>query len=445
MRSLVVAAAGAALGLSGAWAQDPGGDPYYGSVTLEGGFTEDPYTVSIAAGGSVDSSGLGGGCVGMVGDPPDFDLYYTPGGLPLYISAVSDSDVSLVVNLPDGTWACDDDSGGNLNPLLQFDNPQSGLYDIWVGRVGGSGDMPNATLYISELSGGVGGSASLGGTGIEIGGTPYFGSVTLASGFAEDPYSVGITAGGSNDASTLGAGCVGMIGGPPDFNLSYSSGSYPLYLSATSDADLTLVVNTPDGGWACDDDGADSPLDPGLMWSKPASGLYNVWVGHYGGGDTPQATLHISETGYHTTRVGGGSGGAIDAAAAPTYGDVRLVAGFVPDPHTLTVTPGGTIDARTVNDACVGQVASAPDIDLYYTAGAFPLYIFVESSEDTTLVVNTPDGQWICDDDAGVGVNPGLGFKAPASGLYDVWVGRYGGGVSGSATLNISETTFPTD
>jgi hypothetical protein len=382
----------------------------------------------------------------MTGDPPDFDLNYEAGTLPLYLSAASASDVSLVVNLPDGTWVCDDDSAGNLNPGLRFDNPQSGLYDIWVGTVGGSGgEMPAATISISELGFGAGGGAP-DASGVDITGTPYFGSVSLASGFSDDPHSVYISAGGSNDASALDPSCVGMIGGSPDFNLTYTAGALPLYLSATSDSDLTLVVNTPNGSWACDDDGADSPLDPGLMWAKPASGVYNIWVGHYDSGETADATLHISETGYHTTRVTGASGsGSINPGAEPVYGDIRLDAGFTPDPYTMSLTPGGEMDAREVDPSCVGQVGSAPDVDLYYTAGAFPLYIYAESAEDTTLVVNTPDGQWICDDDAGVGFNPGVGFKAPASGLYDIWVGRYGGGVGGTATLNVSETTFPRD
>lgn len=442
MRSLLLAATASVAFGAGAYAQDPGAEPTYGSVTLEAGFADDPHALSLTAGGGVDASAVG--CVGMVADAPDYDLYYTPGSLPLYISADSSSDVSLVVNMPDGTWICDDDSAGNLNPGITLESPQSGLYDIWVGTVGDAAAGADASLYISELGYGPDGSGASGGSGIDMSGTPYFGETSLTSGFSEDPYAVYISAGGSNDASTLGAGCVGSIGGPPDFNLTYTAGSLPLYLTATSDSDVTLVVNTPNGSWSCDDDGAGSGTDAGLTWSKPQSGVYNIWVGHYSGGENPDATLNISETGFHSTRASGGSG-EIDVSAAPTYGDVRLDAGFTPDPHTVTLTPGGSIDARTVGDSCQGQVSSAPDVDLYYEPGAFPLYIYVESDEDTTLVINTPDGEWLCDDDSGVGVNPGVGFKAPAAGLYDIWVGTYGGGVSGTATLNISETNFPRD
>ena len=70
---------------------------------------------------------------------------------------------------------------------------------------------------------------------------------------------------------------------------------------------------------------------------------------------------------------------------------------------------------------------------------------FIGLYKDTTLVINTPSGEWICDDDSSTGVNPGVGFKAPEEGLYDIWVGRYEGGASGTATLNISEATFPQD
>lgn len=443
MRSWLLATAGAATGLLGASAQDVSLDAAYGSVSLDGGFSGDPYEVSLAAGGANDASGLASGCVGMIADAPDFELTYSPSSLPLFLSVSSNADTTLVVNMPDGSWACDDDSAEGLNPGLEWDTPPSGVYDIWVGAFSGS-DTPAATLQISEL--GYGGADDIyGGSGINPDGDPTYGEVSLQSGFADDPHSVYVSAGGVNDASSLGGDCRGSIASRPDYNLYYTSGSFPLYISATSDSDLTLVVRTPDGSWACDDDGADEPLDPGLTWTKPQSGLYNIWVGDYSGDGTPASTLHISETGYHSTRVAGSGGGAIDFSAAAAYGEVTLTAGFTPDPHTVNVTPGGSLEARSVDDSCAGHVASAPDYKLHYTSGAFPLYIYAESGEDTTILVNTPSGDWICDDDSGEGLNPGVGIKSPESGRYDIWVGRYGDGVSGSATLNISETTFPQD
>jgi hypothetical protein len=362
---------------------------------------------------------------------------------PEHSERLAGSDVSLVVNLPDGTWVCDDDAAGNLNPGLTFSSPQSGVYDIWIGDL--SGDGPGATLYVSELgyqSDGADSGSS--GSGVDVSGTPYYGEATLASGFSGDPYSVGLSAGGTNAASSVANGCTGMIGGAPDFNLQYTPGSLPLYISASADEDVTLIVNAPDGRWYCDDDSGSGPLDPGLSWSKPAGGLYNIWVGHFSDGSLVNATLHISELGFQSSRVASDSATGIDYSAAAYYGDVSLTAGFSPDPHVIRVTPGGSNDARSVSDRCAGQIGSAPDVNLEYTSGSLPLYIYAQSGDDTTLVVNTPGGDWICDDDSGVGLNPGIVFKAPASGTYDIWVGRFGD-ADGQATLNISEIAFPMD
>jgi hypothetical protein len=286
---------------------------------------------------------------------------------------------------------------------------------------------------------------SFGGDGVDIFATPTYGSVTLSGGFVPDPHSVALTAGGGEEASAVASGCVGSIASAPDYNLYYTPGSLPLYFSAAGDRDLTLVINAPDGSWLCDDDGADSPLDPGIRLDKPESGLYNIWVGTYGD-DLADATLHISELDFHDTMLASGSGssgGMLDFSAPSNYGSADLTAGFKPDPYTVSLTPGGSIDANTVDSSCRGQVTSAPDFNLYFTGNGGALFMWAESGEDTTLVVNTPNGSWVCDDDSSSGLNPGVSFYGAASGRYDVWVGRYSGGASGSATLNISESSYP--
>lgn len=151
---LIAGVAAAALAVSAApsMAQDWQASPTYGSVQLTTGFTPDPYQVNLTAGGSIDvSRSLGGSCRGFVANAPDFDLYYQAGNtFPLAISVTSNSDTTLVINGPDGRWYCDDDSGGGLNPSVVFNNPGTGLYDIWVGTYGTN--LAPATLAISELS-----------------------------------------------------------------------------------------------------------------------------------------------------------------------------------------------------------------------------------------------------------------------------------------------------
>jgi len=53
------------------------------------------------------------------------------------------------------------------------------------------------------------------------------------------------------------------------------------------------VVNLPDGTWACNDDFQGT--DPGLIFRRPQSGQYDIWIGHYDRGSRVPAQLRISE------------------------------------------------------------------------------------------------------------------------------------------------------
>jgi serine protease Do/protease YdgD len=81
--------------------------PSFGTVRLNANFYPDPYVIRVTAGGSIPAERIGGpGCVGSIANPPDVRLNYRAGqGLPLFLSASSRADVTLVVNLPNGQWA----------------------------------------------------------------------------------------------------------------------------------------------------------------------------------------------------------------------------------------------------------------------------------------------------------------------------------------------------
>jgi len=135
----------------GAAAQDVSILPSSGDASLSAGFTPDPYRVRLRTGGLIDASQTRGpGCNGFIAEAPDFDLFYNAGALPLIISVNADVDTTLVINAPDGSWHCDDDSGDGLNPSIRFTGPQSGLYDIWIGTYADA-SREEATLSISEL------------------------------------------------------------------------------------------------------------------------------------------------------------------------------------------------------------------------------------------------------------------------------------------------------
>ncbi len=145
----VVALTFAALAVGRMEAQeqpDPNLKPTFGSVKLSAGFLPDPFTKDLQASGPIRTKL--GGLAAYVSKAPDFSLSYVAGKYPLIFSAKSLGDTTLLINLPDGTWVADDDSGGNLDPRIRLNKPASGRYDIYVGTI--DKGVIAATLSISE-------------------------------------------------------------------------------------------------------------------------------------------------------------------------------------------------------------------------------------------------------------------------------------------------------
>lgn len=144
--------------------------------------------------------------------------------------------------------------------------------------------------------------------------------------------------------------------------------------------------------------------------------------------------------------IPGPSGGAPQFDADPLYETVTLAANFDPDPVSIELIAGGELEiGDSLGEGCLGFInEERPDVVLDYTSGEFSLFIYAESSEDTTLVVRTPDGRWHCNDDGeGRGLDPTLVFARPLSGSYQIWAGTVASGAA-EATLFLSEID-PTD
>ncbi|XBQ16740.1 MAG: hypothetical protein ABL308_02430 [Oceanicaulis sp.] len=286
-----------------------------------------------------------------------------------------------------------------------------------------------------------------------------FGGTSLQAGFTPDPHVRQLTAGGPIAASSRFTNCTGYIADAPDYSVSYSAGSWPLIFSVDSDDDTTLVINDPNGGWWCDDDGAEAFLQPMIRFDQPASGRYDVWVGTFGDRRGVPATLFISETGEHT-RASAGAGGrvtantggngmitantggsqGVDISLPARFGDVTLSGGFLPDPWTRQVTAGGPVDGDSIDSDCWGDFSAAPTVQLTYQ-GSGTLYIYTSGSADTTIAVNDSFGTWRCNDDGASGTNAGVSISGSTSGVYDIYVGVFGGGTE-ATTLNVSEIGY---
>ena len=127
----------------------------------------------------------------------------------------------------------------------------------------------------------------------------------------------------------------------------------------------------------------------------------------------------------------------------PNYGLVELEAGFVPDPHSREMTAGGPVDASYLGGDCVGFASSAPDYSVRYTAGDRPLlrfYFLADLVGDATMIINDPDGDWLCNDDWDSStVDPGIDVADPEGGRYDIWVGVLAEGTNVDGVLYVTE------
>lgn len=126
-----------------------------------------------------------------------------------------------------------------------------------------------------------------------------------------------------------------------------------------------------------------------------------------------------------------------DVSLDPLYGNANLKAGFLPDPHKVKVVAGGPIQTKL--GGVTAWVAKAPDFRLNYTAGAAALTFYVEAPQDTTLLINDPDGKWYADDDGNGNLNPKIRFVRPKSGQYDIWIGSFNKDQNPNAILYITE------
>ncbi len=110
--TLFVAAQASAQG----WAT---AEPLYGTHAINTGFLPDPVSIPVVAGGAETPQALGApaNCNGNItATQPDVRVNYTAGSFPFSFFVNSAMDTTLIVNAPDGTWFCNDDTNGRSVP-----------------------------------------------------------------------------------------------------------------------------------------------------------------------------------------------------------------------------------------------------------------------------------------------------------------------------------------
>jgi len=277
---------------------------------------------------------------------------------------------------------------------------------------------------------------------------PNYGVIQLSAGFLPDPYEASALAGGDINAGHLENYCVGNASAAPDFRLDWTGRGDDLHIAFRADdsGDATLIIRLPDGSWSCNDDSEFGGFNPIVSIESAATGIYDIWIGTYNSDVFVQGTLRISEIYSEELVDAAGTGEALDPFSDPNYGQLDLAAGFRNDPATIEGIAGGPNDISTTMPqiGCFGHFSTAPDFRVQWTGSTQGLRMFFEATEegeDSVILINTPDGQWLCNDDAHeYSVNPMLDLNGYGEGQYDIWVGSYNAGSFIQGVFSVTTT-----
>ncbi len=323
----------------------------------------------------------------------------------------------------------------------------------------------------------------------DLSGESLNGTVTLNGGFLPDPHVVDIVPGGDTVVADLGAGCTGYIfAAQPDLKVVLDSASTQFGIFVNSNIDTTLVVNDPNGVWHCNDDASFlTNSNPGVTFTKPASGTYDIWVGTYsdvGTDGTGRLVLtEWSTSDWASMDLGGGGGSAIVSNGIDFGDDLSSWAndGECDDPRfegegTATTLldadmyhdatdcneafasgtiqlAGGASGGDAGGEALAGQQRGRLDttdpqlsdssyVDRYTfqgNAGSTTIIDLRSADFDTYLRVTAPSGEQFTNDDYEGSVERSmLSLNLTENGEYTVEATSYVAEVTGSYTLDMT-------
>jgi hypothetical protein len=306
---------------SAAYAQDSNSPPASDaptalvSVRPPAGFTLDPFFVSLQGGGRVDAAILDKSCTGFVPTVPSVAFEHQGDADLLRMFFYSDGDPVLVVQEPDGSFLCNDNTNLQvLDPTVHIAAPTKGRYTVWVGSRRSNDLIPGVLVFTERPA-------------VDLG---TFSPVTLvrrpalpallptrdrvaaaarrlvearvaanAVALAADgtPLTSTVTAQGVLPAIELTSGdrlCNGLISLKPDLAFRVGDASDAVSIYFEGDADTALLVHGPDDALFCADDGQDpTNLNPSLIISEAAAGDYLVWVGRVDPSEPVTGTLTV--------------------------------------------------------------------------------------------------------------------------------------------------------
>jgi heat shock protein HslJ len=99
-------------------------------------------------------------------------------------------------------------------------------------------------------------------------------------------------------------------------------------------------------------------------------------------------------------------------------------AGFPVDPTFVSAFAGGEVDSSLLGKGCNGFISREPVATVKWSGKADRLRTFFYSDGNPTLMVLTPDGKLVCNDNATDQIlDPFIELQNPVAGNYRIWVG----------------------
>jgi heat shock protein HslJ len=100
---------------------------------------------------------------------------------------------------------------------------------------------------------------------------------------------------------------------------------------------------------------------------------------------------------------------------------IDLAAGFPLDPTFVSVNGGGEVDARLLGNQCSGYIHRQPVVTVNWSGEADMARVFYVSDGDPTLVVLTPKGELLCNDNVHSQLlDPFVEIEKPVAGSTDL-------------------------
>jgi hypothetical protein len=290
----------------------------YLTLDMAAGFALDPFLVSLNGGGEVDASTLDPACIGYINDQPVLTARWEGSVDVLRTFFYSDSDATLVVQGPDGSYLCNDDSAENvLDPEVDITAPVTGTYRIWIGSFDANQLIPGLLVITGRTDFGLADfdpsalverdpiepEVEMAETSDEAMAAKE--AVTTTEEIATDAV---IAPNTTVTASIVASGtvpsfevtgddvvCGGLLGDVPDFVIDVPAGLPALRILFEAEQDTSLVVVHAEEGSFCADDSADlANANPVLDIEAPAPGYYGIYVGRFFDDEPVEGTLIVT-------------------------------------------------------------------------------------------------------------------------------------------------------